>query len=39
MLQRELMLHDAVDNYIYLDEIIPNEAASDITLDNVSDVN
>ena len=36
MLQRELMLHDAVDNYIYLDEIIPNEAASDITLDNAT---
>jgi patatin-like phospholipase/acyl hydrolase len=36
MLLRELKLHDALDNYIYLDEIIPNEAASDITLDNAS---
>ncbi len=36
MLQRELMLHDAEDNYIYLDEVIPNEAASDITLDNAT---
>lgn len=36
MLQRELMLHDAVDNYTYLDEVIPNEAASDITLDNAT---
>ncbi|HIC1099981.1 TPA: CBASS cGAMP-activated phospholipase, partial [Escherichia coli] len=37
MLLRELALHDALDNYLYLDEVIPNEAASDITLDNASD--
>lgn len=37
MLQRELMLNDALDNYIYLDEVIPNEAANDITLDNASE--
>jgi len=36
MLLRELKLYDALDNYLYLDEIIPNEAASDITLDNAS---
>ncbi|MBJ7224059.1 MULTISPECIES: CBASS cGAMP-activated phospholipase [unclassified Brenneria] len=36
MLLRELTLHDAFDNYIYLDEVIPNEAASDITLDNAT---
>lgn len=36
MLQRELMSHDATDNYVYLDDTIPNEAASDITLDNAS---
>ena len=34
MLLRELTLYDAFDNYINLDEVIPNEAASDITLDN-----
>ncbi|MEG1248121.1 MAG: CBASS cGAMP-activated phospholipase [Citrobacter sp.] len=37
MLLRELTLHDALENYIYLDEVIPNEAASDITLDNASE--
>lgn len=37
MLLRELTLNDALDNYIYLDEVIPNEAASDITLDNASE--
>ncbi|MCI4450439.1 MULTISPECIES: CBASS cGAMP-activated phospholipase [Enterobacteriaceae] len=36
MLLRELMLHEALDNYTYLDEVIPNEAASDITLDNAT---
>ncbi|UWS28922.1 CBASS cGAMP-activated phospholipase [Erwinia pyrifoliae] len=36
MLLRELTLHDALDNYTYLDESIPNEAASDITLDNAT---
>ncbi|EKA6606514.1 cGAMP-activated phospholipase CapV [Salmonella enterica] len=37
MLLRELTLNDALDNYVYLDEVIPNEAASDITLDNASE--
>ena len=37
MLLRELRDHDAVDNYVYLDDTIPNEAASDITLDNASE--
>ncbi|HCV66886.1 MAG TPA: patatin [Serratia sp.] len=36
MLLRELMFYDALDNYVYLDEVIPNEAASDITLDNAT---
>lgn len=33
MLQRELRAGDQ-GNYVYLDAVIPNEAASDITLDN-----
>lgn len=37
MLIRELRSHDAVDNYVYLDDTVPNEAASDITLDNASE--
>lgn len=37
MLERELRTHNALDNYVYLDDVIPNEAASDITLDNASD--
>jgi patatin-like phospholipase/acyl hydrolase len=36
MLKRELATHDAESNYVYLDDSIPNEAASDITLDNAS---
>lgn len=36
MLLRELTLRDAFNNYTYLDEVIPNEAASDITLDNAT---
>lgn len=36
MLERELRSHGASENYIYLDDIVPNEAASDITLDNAS---
>lgn len=36
MLLRELMAHDAVDNYTSIDEIISNEAAGDITLDNAT---
>lgn len=36
MLLRELTLCNALENYTYLDEVIPNEAASDITLDNAS---
>ncbi len=36
MLLRELTLHGASDNYTSLDEVIPNEAASDITLDNAT---
>ncbi len=34
MLERELRSHSASDNYVYLDDTVPNEAASDITLDN-----
>lgn len=37
MLLRELALNGALDNYTYLDEVIPNEAASDITLDNATE--
>lgn len=37
MLERELRTHNASANYVYLDDIVPNEAASDITLDNASD--
>lgn len=37
MLLRELRTFDASDNYVYLDDTIPNEAASDITLDNASE--
>tara|TARA_R110001632_G_scaffold60284_3_gene146408 strand:- start:82941 stop:83996 length:1056 start_codon:yes stop_codon:yes gene_type:complete len=37
MLIRELRTHNAVDNYVYLDDTIPNEAASDITIDNASE--
>lgn len=36
MLERELRRHGASDNYVYLDDTVPNEAASDITLDNAS---
>ena len=36
MLSRELKVHDAIDNYISLDSLVPNEAAGDITLDNSS---
>ena len=34
MLERELRDYGAFDNYVYLDDTVPNEAASDITLDN-----
>jgi uncharacterized protein len=37
MLERELRTHNASANYVYLDDTVPNEAASDITLDNASD--
>lgn len=37
MLERELRTHNASENYVYLDDIVPNEAASDITLDNASE--
>ncbi|MBR7781867.1 CBASS cGAMP-activated phospholipase [Undibacterium luofuense] len=37
MLLRELRSADALENYVYLDDTIPNEAASDITLDNASE--
>lgn len=37
ILQRELRRKGAMDNYVYLDDKIPNEAASDITLDNASE--
>lgn len=36
MLMRELSSHDALANYVYVDDIVPNEAAADITLDNAS---
>lgn len=37
MLLRELRHHDVIENYVYLDDTVPNEAASDITLDNASE--
>lgn len=37
MLSRELATHDAIGNLVYLDDTIPHEAASDITLDNASE--
>lgn len=37
MLQRELSSHNALENYVYLDGSIPNEAANEITLDNASE--
>lgn len=37
MLIRELRSFDAESNYVYIDDTIPNEAASDITLDNASE--
>lgn len=37
MLIRELRSQDVSDNYVYVDDKIPNEAASDITLDNASE--
>ena len=37
MLERELRSHEAIDNYVYLDGCIPNEAANEITLDNASE--
>jgi hypothetical protein len=37
MLQRELRRCGVDKNYLYLDDSIPNEAASDITLDNASE--
>ncbi|MEM5547156.1 CBASS cGAMP-activated phospholipase [Pseudoalteromonas fuliginea] len=36
MLERELAIYNASGNYIKLDSKVPNEAASDITLDNSS---
>lgn len=36
MLRRELRSHGCESNYLSLDDIVPNEAASDITLDNAS---
>ena len=36
ILERELRTVGALDNYVYLDDTVPNEAASDITLDNAS---
>ncbi|EIV2915498.1 TPA: CBASS cGAMP-activated phospholipase [Serratia marcescens] len=36
MLMRDLWANSASDNYLYLDDTIPNEAAGDITLDNAS---
>ncbi|HAT4499321.1 TPA: cGAMP-activated phospholipase CapV [Serratia marcescens] len=36
MLLRELAFNNALDNYISIDETIPNEAAGEITLDNAS---
>ena len=37
MLLRELRSADALENYVYLDDTVPNEAASDLTLDNASE--
>ncbi len=37
MLLRELSTNGSLSNYIYLDDTIPHEAASDITLDNASE--
>lgn len=37
MLERELRRCDAEENYIVVDDSIPNEAASDITLDNATE--
>jgi len=37
MLIRELRAHNATNNFVYLDDTVPNEAASDITLDNASE--
>jgi patatin-like phospholipase/acyl hydrolase len=37
ILQRELRRKGVEDNYVYLDDTIPNEAATDITLDNASE--
>lgn len=37
MLMRELKANNALENYVYLDDIVPNEAASDITIDNASE--
>ena len=37
MLIRELRAHNAIGNFVYLDDTVPNEAASDITLDNASE--
>src|SRR5690606_28186228 len=37
MLLRELRSHNALENHVYLDDSIPNEAASEITLDNASE--
>lgn len=34
MLIREFKAHDIESNFVELDDTIPNEAASDITLDN-----
>lgn len=36
MLMRDLWTNSASDNYLYLDDTVPNEAAGDITLDNAS---
>ncbi|MCT8127545.1 cGAMP-activated phospholipase CapV [Alishewanella sp. BS5-314] len=37
MLIRELRTRGNPENYVYLDDTVPNEAASDITLDNASE--
>ena len=37
MLIRELRSNGVEDNYVYIDDTVPNEAASDITLDNASE--
>ncbi|MFI8373015.1 CBASS cGAMP-activated phospholipase [Pseudomonas helleri] len=36
MLERQLRIAGASENYVYLDDTVPNEAAVDITLDNAS---